>query len=375
MFTKRFRIFHLFGFPIYLDLSWFLILFVLIWSLAAGYFPIMHPGLGAGAYWLMAAVGALALFGSVVLHELGHAVVARRHGIAIKGITLFIFGGVAEMAKEPPSARAEFMVAIAGPIVSVALAGLFYLAAMMPLPVQVGGVLVYLAFINFILVAFNMVPAFPLDGGRVLRSLLWHWRDDLRGATRITSTIGSGFGIILIALGVFMLFIGNFIGAVWFFLLGMFLRGAARMSYQQLIVRQTLEGEPVHRFMRSDPVTVGTNVPLDSFAQNFVYRHHHKLYPVVDNGHLLGCLNAQRLKDFSPQDWPNHTVGELVQPCTPDMVIEDTADVTDAINQMTQQEAQRMIVVHNGQLVGILSLRDLSEYLELKSELEPPRAA
>jgi Zn-dependent protease len=379
MFTKRFKIFSLLGFPVYLDLSWFVILFVLVWSLSVGYFPVVYQDLTGASYWMMGIGGALALFASVVLHELGHAVVARRYGIEMKGITLFVFGGVAEMAGEPPSAKAEFMVAVAGPIVSIALAGLFFLVSQPALPVQVHGVTAYLAFINFMLVIFNMVPAFPLDGGRVLRSILWHARDNLTWATKITSQIGAGFGVALIALGIFMLFGGNFIAAVWFFLLGMFLRGAAQMSYQQLLLRTALQGEPVYRFMQPNPITVPTTVPLDSFVRDYVYRHHHKLFPVVDNGHLLGCMTTEKLKTLPPDQWPSRTVGDAMQPCSPDNVIEDTAEVTQALNRMSEQALPRMIVVHHGELVGILALKDLMEYLTLKSELElhhgAPRSA
>ncbi len=373
MFTKRIRLFNVFGFPLYLDLSWFIILVILIWSLAIRMFPRYYPGLEASSYWIMGVVGALSLFASVVLHELGHALMARRFGIEMRGITLFIFGGVAEMGSEPPSARAEFMVAIAGPVVSIVLAGLFYAASLIEgLPIEALGVLRYLALINTILVIFNMVPAFPLDGGRVLRSILWYTKDNLAWATRITSRIGAGFGVLLMVLGVFSLFAGDFVAAIWFFILGMFLRGAAQMSYQQLIIRRALEGEQVRTFMRREPVTVPTTIPLDRFVHDYVYRHHFKMYPVVDNGELLGCVTTRNLKDLTPDDWPHRTVGDVYQRCSPENVIEDTADATDALARMSQQGVSRMAVVHQGKLVGVIALKDLLEFLSLKIELEEP---
>jgi len=379
VFTKRVKLFNLFGFPLYLDLSWFIIAVLLMWSLARGYFPANYKGLAIHSYWLMGVIGAMALFASVVLHELGHALMARRFGVEMRGITLFIFGGVAEMANEPPSARAEFMVAIAGPLVSVFLSALFFLLSLPGperIPIEAYGVMRYLALINFVLVAFNMVPAFPLDGGRVLRAILWHLKDNLNWATRITSQIGGGFGTMLMVLGVVWLFTsGDFIGAIWFFILGMFLRGASAMSYQQLIIRRALEGEQVRRFMRPNPITVPTDITLDEFVRDYVYRHHYKLYPVMDNGRLLGSISTKQLRGLPPETWPDHTVGEVYQRYSPDNVIEDTADVTEALAKMNNQGVSRMVVVHEGELAGILALKDLMNFLALKIELENPGGA
>ncbi len=251
MFGRRFKLFRLFGFEVAIDPSWLVIAVLVTWSLAEGLFPQYFPDYGAAARWTMGAVGAMGLFTSIVLHELAHSLVARRYGVHMKGITLFIFGGVAEMGEEPPSPEAELMIAIAGPILSLLLGGTIVVIAVAPWPGAVRGVLLYLGFMNVALVVFNMVPAFPLDGGRALRSLLWSWKSNLRWATRVTSRLGSWFGTGLIILAVVSVLTGNFIGGVWWFLLGMFLRGAAQMSYRQLVVRRALEGEPVRRFISS----------------------------------------------------------------------------------------------------------------------------
>lgn len=234
MFTSRFKLFNLLGFPIYVDLSWFVIVILITWSLAKRLFPNFYSELSNQQYWMMGLAGALGLFVSIIAHELGHAVVARRFDVPIKGITLFIFGGVAEMEREPPSAKAEFFVAIGGPIVSVVLAIGFYLLGVLGDPVfvaPVAGVLWYLGLVNGLVVGFNLIPAFPLDGGRILRGVLWHVKGNLRWATRITSNLGSTFGLFLIVLGILGLITGNFIGGFWQVLLGIFLRGAAQMSY------------------------------------------------------------------------------------------------------------------------------------------------
>ncbi|MGF1592248.1 MAG: site-2 protease family protein [Kiloniellaceae bacterium] len=232
---RSITVFELLGFKIRVDISWLLLAVLITWSLALGVFPFWYEGLAPATYWWMGLAGMFGLVFSLIFHELSHSVVARHYGLPIKGITLFIFGGVAEMAEEPKSAKVEFWMAIAGPLASFLLAAVFFLAAALgealALPVPINGVLDYLAFINLLLGAFNLIPAFPMDGGRVLRAALWHWRGDLRQATRIASNAGKTFGFLLMALGVLNVVSGNFIGGMWWFLIGMFVRGAAASSY------------------------------------------------------------------------------------------------------------------------------------------------
>jgi len=206
MFGRGFELFKLFGFSVRIDASWILIAILVVWSLASGFFPHYYPDLSSGTYWWMGVLGALGLFASIVLHEFAHSWVARQRGMEMRGITLFIFGGVAEMDDEPPSAGTEFLMAIAGPVASILIAAasfaLWQLSGRVNWPLPVGAVFWYLGFINVVLVVFNLVPAFPLDGGRVLRSLLWRLTGSLRQATRASSYIGSGFGLMLIVFGV-----------------------------------------------------------------------------------------------------------------------------------------------------------------------------
>ena len=259
MFGRRIKLFTILGFDIRVDSSWALVAALWTWSLAVGVFPSTFPGLNRGSYWWMAVAGVLGLFGSIVFHELFHSLVARRYGLRMSGITLFLFGGVAEMAGEPESPKTEFLMAIAGPLASVVVGVVFHFIAAASSgawPVTIVGVLAYLGWLNLVLAVFNMVPAFPLDGGRVLRAALWHFQGDLRRATRIASGIGSGFGLLLMIWAVYRLFIGDFISAVWYFLIGMFLRGISRASYEQVLLRTMLAGEPVSRFMHPDPVRV-----------------------------------------------------------------------------------------------------------------------
>jgi Zn-dependent protease/CBS domain-containing protein len=348
--------------------------FLITWTLGVGHFPSHLPGLTPATYWWMGLLGALGLFGSIIVHELGHSVVARRYGIPMKGITLFIFGGVAEMTDEPPSAKSEFMMAIAGPIVSFIVSAvcalLFWVSTAAGWPIPFSGVLEYLASINFLLAVFNMIPAFPLDGGRVLRAALWGWKKDLPSATRISSTLGSAFGILLMVLGMLSLFGGNIIGGIWWFVLGIFLRSASRSSYQLVLLRQLLEGEPVQNFMCKDPVTVPSSATVRQLVEDYIYRHHHKFFPVVDNGELEGCITLNRVKEVPPKDWERRTVRELLFPCNETNTIPVNSDTMKALSMMHNTGASRMMVVDNGRLVGVLALKDLISFLALKLEIE-----
>ncbi len=371
MFGRRFELFKLFGFAVRIDLSWFVIVVLITWSLAQGLFAHYFPDLPAVTRWIMAAGGAVGLFASIVLHELAHSLVARRYGMVMKGITLFIFGGVAEMGDEPPSAEAELMVAVAGPIASVILgSGLLVVGLAVPWPGPVRGILLYLGAINLVLVVFNMIPAFPLDGGRVLRSILWGFHGNLRSATRITSQLGSWFGLALIILAVLNILWGNFIGGIWWFLLGMFLRRAARMSYQQLLVRRSLAGEPVRRFMQPNPRTVEPGISIQQLVEQFIYRYHFKMFPVVQDGALVGCITTREVAALPRDQWITRHVGELAQPCSAANTVHPDIDAMAALAEMNRTGASRLMVVDDGRLVGVIALKDLLRFISLKVELE-----
>lgn len=373
MITKRFRICSLLGFPIYLDLSWFAIAILISWSLATGVFPQQVEGLTGATYWTMGVAGAIGLFASILAHELGHAVVARRFDLHMRSITLFIFGGVAEMSEEPPSAKSEFYVAIAGPIVSIFIAvGCLAIGTVggHVMPDPAAAVISYLGMINGILVVFNMIPAFPLDGGRVLRSILWHVKGNLRWATRISASIGSGFGLLLIVFGLMNLLAGNVVGAIWQALIGMFLRNAAQSSYQHVLVRQALEGEPIARFMQPDVVTVDPSLSVETLVEDYVYRTHHKMFPVTDNGRLLGCVTTRDVQQVPRNEWATTTVASISRDCEKDNTIAPASDAMQALAKMSQAGVSRMMVVDNERLVGLLSLSDLLKFIALKIELE-----
>jgi Zn-dependent protease len=373
MFGKRITLFKLLGFEVHIDLSWLIIALLVTWSLAKGLFPSYYRDLAPATYLWMGLCGAAGLFFSIVFHELCHSLVARRFGLPMKGITLFVFGGVAEMSEEPSSAKAEFLMAIAGPLSSILLGLILSVVVALVggiLSTPVIGVIEYLASINLILAAFNLLPAFPLDGGRVLRAALWQWKKNLRWATRIAARIGTGFGILLILLGIFNVITGRIIGGIWQFMIGMFLRNAAQMSYQQVLIRKALEGETVQHFMKKDPVTAPPSISLKDLVEDYVYNYHFKMYPVVEGGTLIGCITTRQVKETPRDQWTLRTVGDVASRCSSENTIEPAADALKALSVMSRTGNSRLMVVDDGRLVGIITLKDIMGFLSVKLELD-----
>jgi Zn-dependent protease/CBS domain-containing protein len=374
MFGHRLKLFKLFGFEIRLDPSWFFMAMLIVWSLAAGMFPGMVPGLPMQTYWWMGVAGALGLFGSIVFHELSHSLVAKHYHLPMRGITLFIFGGVAEMGGEPESPKVEFLMAIAGPIASIVMGTAFVLLARAGAetwaPALVG-VIAYLGWINLVLAAFNMIPAFPLDGGRVLRSILWHFQGDVRRSTRIASRIGAGFGFALMVFGGWQLLQGRLIGGLWYFLIGMFLQQASRASYEQVLLRSALAGEPVQHFMKANPVTVPPYISVRDLVEDFIYRYHFRTFPVVaDTGEVIGCVGTGDVKTIPREEWDRHTVREIARPVSETNMIEPGTDALDALAKMRNAGTNGLLVTDHGRLLAIVSMRDLLKLLAAKLDLE-----
>jgi Zn-dependent protease/predicted transcriptional regulator len=374
MFGRRVTLFKMLGFAVRVDASWLLIAFLIVWSLAVGVFPEEVPGLPTGTYWWMGIAGALGLFASIVVHEFSHSIVARRYGVPMKGITLFIFGGVAEMEEEPADPKTEFLMAIAGPLASVVVGGIFYVigvAARTSWPIEFLVVLGYLASINWLLAVFNMIPAFPLDGGRVLRAALWQRWGNLVRATRAATFAGSLFGALLIVGGVLQLLFGNFVGAVWWFLLGMFLRMVSEASYQRVLLQSALKGEPVRRFMNRNVVTVKPDITVQDLVDNYIYKYHRKMFPVVtDSQQLVGCVGTEQVKKLPRNEWSQHNLTEIAAPCSRQNTITPDTDAAKVLSIMGRAEDSPLLVVENDRLVAFVSPQDLLHFLSIKLELE-----
>lgn len=376
MFGKSLTLFQVFGIKVKVNIGWAVIALLIAWSLAQGFFPALYEGLPPQTYWWMGLAGVIGLFFSILLHELSHSVVARAYGMTISGITLFLFGGAAEMEDEPPSPEAEIVMAIAGPVMSGLLAGLFYLGAWAvqqtggPQPAL--GVLRYLGVLNLVLIVFNLVPAFPLDGGRVLRGILWARRGDLRWATWRASRIGAAFGLVLMGFGALAAIAGAAVGGLWWILIGLFIRFAAQSSYYQLEARRYLEGEPVSRFMTEDPATAPPDITVRRLADEWIYKFHHEFFPVTDGGRVVGCVGTGKLKEIPSSEWDKTTVREIMSPCSDENSVDADEDAVKALAKMQKSGQSRLMVLRKGKLVGVITLKDLLKLISLRMDLEHP---
>ncbi len=374
MFGRKIHLFTLFGFDVGIDFTWVFLAVLVAWSLASYLFPVYYQGYSRGIYWAMGVAGALGLFFSIVFHEFWHSMVARRFGLPMRGITLFIFGGVAEMEDEPANAKTEFLMAIAGPVSSVVLGGVFLLiywgGAAAHWPMYVWGVLHYLGWLNIILAIFNMIPAFPLDGGRVLRSILWSVKGDIRWSTRVAAAFGSGFGMLLIILGLLTFITGNIVTGIWYFVIGMFIRGAAQMSYRQVLIRRAFGGETIERFMQTNPITVPPWITIHDLVNDYFYRYHYKMFPVTTDGTLAGCITSKQIKDVPREEWDLRRVEDVLAPCSIENVIPPDTDAMKALTIMNRTGNSRLMVVDGDHLVGVVTLKDMLKFLNLKMDLE-----
>lgn len=371
---SRNYLFKPFGFEVSVHPSWFFLAFLISWTLAAGYFPFAYPGLSTLTYWLMGICGALGLFFSIVFHELCHSLVARRYGLPITGIQLFIFGGVAQMTQEPSNAKTEFFTASIGPISSGFLALIFYLlfrlTVQLAWPAQISGVLHYLGFINLVLAIFNLFPGFPLDGGRILRSILWGWKQDFKWATRIAVAWGEGMGISLIIVGILFFIKGALISGIWTCLIGFFLNNSARSSYQNLLIQDTFKNEKIRQYTKINPITVPPNLNLQSFMDDYFHKYYYKMYPVLDNCQLVGYVSYEVLRGIERENWTKVTIREVMQPCSPQITLDANSSVIDGLQKMIAEKTGRLIVTEQGKLYGVISLKDLSHIIAMKIDID-----
>ena len=369
------RLFKVFGIEISLDFSWFIIFFLVTWSLASGYFPIKYPLLTAGTYWMMGLISSILLFVSVLLHELSHSVVANHNDLSIKGIKLFIFGGVAQLSKEPQSARVEFDVAIAGPICSFILHFIFkgtarWLSHIVQSGTQnpVVAILGYLAFINVFLGIVNLIPAYPLDGGRVLRAFLWARTNNLRKATAIASNIGKFFALFLIFIG-FMATIRGELAGLWYVFIGMFLYGAARMGYEHVLIKDALADSFVREVMTTDVVTIDGGITLDKAVEDYFFRYHHNSFPVAEDGRIKGMLDLARIKEVPRERWVDTSASSVAHPIDPHAIVTSRGKTNNALSWLVEHELEHLMVMDEGKLVGIVTRRDIMKLLKFKMDL------
>jgi Zn-dependent protease/predicted transcriptional regulator len=385
-----FGIGRIFGINIRIDWSWLFIFFLVTWNLSA-VFAQAHSGWGPTLIWGMAIVAAILFFASVLAHELAHSLVARARGIPVRSITLFLFGGVSDIQREPSSPGVEFVMAIVGPLTSIVLGGLLaWLAGASAGPLRdtmtnptatiarlspLTTLLLWLGSINVILGIFNLTPGFPLDGGRVLRSILWAATSNLRRATRWASWTGQAIAWLMIIGGISMAFGAQIpffgtglISGLWLAFIGWFLNSASVQSYQQVVVHDILEGVPVERMMRTDPPTCSPDCSVNRLVHEHIMGTDDQTFPVLDDGRLVGIVTLEDVRKVSRHAWDTTTVSEIMTPADQLTVVTSDEDAAEALNKLAQRDVRQLPVLRDGQLVGLLRRRDIIKWLQLHAE-------
>ncbi|MGB7588346.1 MAG: site-2 protease family protein [Solirubrobacterales bacterium] len=358
------RIGHLAGIPIGIQPLWLIIVGLITWSLGAVYYPHEVPGIAPGAAYALGLLSALLLFASILLHELGHAIVARRHGVEIEEIDLWLLGGVARMKGYPKAAGDELRFALAGPAVTLAIAVIFGLVAV-ALPASglrgLRAVVEYQAFINTAILVFNLLPAFPLDGGRVARALIWRSTGDLSRATAIAASVGRGLGYGMVALGVFTAAAGAFSG-IWLAVVGFFVIVAAKAEEGGLRMRTAFAGRAAGRFMSSPAISVPATISVAEAVEDFFIRYRYTAFPVLDGDRLIGLITMDAVERIPAGDRPRVTV-EQVAIRDPDLVVAEDQDVAELLELPAFQQIGRAVVTTRNGAVGILSITDVNRAL------------
>ena len=355
------------GVPFGVNWSWLVVFALIVWTLATAIFPDTNKGLSDGAYVGMAIVAAALFFASLLAHEMGHALQARREGIEIDGITLWLFGGVARFKGMFKSAGSEFRIAIAGPLVSLVLGGGFALIAWgIGLPAAVDGVASWLGYINLTLLVFNLLPALPLDGGRVFRSALWAAKGDYAWATHVAAGVGRGFGYLFIAGGIGLLIFRDAFSGAWLAFVGWFLLMAAGAEDRFLLARQALRGLHVRDLVVRDPVTARPELTIGQFMDEIVWKSRHTTYPVTDNGHALGLLPFRCVAEVPRTEWEQRTIRDCMLPAEDVPVVSENDELIDAAAELAASDIHRALVVDGDRFVGLLSATDVARALEIR---------
>jgi Zn-dependent protease/CBS domain-containing protein len=360
------------GIPLGLDYSWFVIFVLLTWSLAGSYYPAEFKNWPLALYWLMGAVTALLFFSSILLHELGHSIVALRYKIPVRSITLFVFGGVAQIGAEPPSAAAEFVIAIAGPLVSLCLALIFLVVQ--PIVAELAplwGLAKYLAYINFAVFFFNLIPGYPLDGGRVFRAIFWAITGNMRRATLVAANVGRLFGFLFIFVGVWRIFSGD-LGGFWIAFIGWFLDGAATAQIHQVMFQTSLAGHTVSQAMSHRCAVVPQDVTLQQVVDEHILSAGQRCLLVNREDKTIGLITLHRIKEVPRDKWPSTLVGQVMLPVEKMKRIRPEEELWTALEQMDRDGVNQLPVMTDGRMVGMLSREDVITFLRTLEELRAP---
>jgi Zn-dependent protease/CBS domain-containing protein len=383
-----FRIARLFGINIYIDWSWIFIFLLITWNLAGVVFPTIYPQMDFGNILALSVAASLLFFASVLVHELAHSLMAKARGLPVRRITLFIFGGVSNIEREPPSPATEFLVTIVGPLSSLVLGVLFiYLGGrdIQPLALPtlqafgqlepISTLFLWLGSINILLAIFNMIPGFPLDGGRILRSIIWAITGNLRSSTRIATWVGQAVAWMFILTGIAMVFgfqvpiFGTgIVGGLWLAFIGWFLNMAASQSYQQVVVADMLEGVPVARLMRQDPPMVDPQTRISRLIDRHIMGTDERAFPVLEHDRLVGLICLEDVRKVPRQEWDERQVQDVMTPADQLVTLSPRMDANEAFQMLTRKDVRQIPVIENGQLVGMLRRRDIMRFLQLQSD-------
>lgn len=369
--NSSFRLGSFRGIELGIHYSWLIAAVLLTWSLAVGWFPRAYPGWSATAYYVTAALATLLLFASVLLHEFGHALTAQRFGVPVRAIVLFIFGGVAALGRESDRPKAEFWIAVMGPVVSAVLAGGFlllrFVAGAFGEPVL--AIVTYLAVVNALLVAFNLIPGFPLDGGRILRAIVWAISGSYKRATFVTSLIGRGVAFLLIFWGFTRIFGGDLLGGVWTAFIGWFLLNAATASYQQAEVRDALAGVTVGQLLRADPPGVPASLSLTALVYGHMLPNTERAHLIVEDGRLSGLITLTDVLKHRQDEWDRLRVADAMTPAASLQTTRPDTPLTEAVQLLADGDYHQLPVLDGGRPIGLLSRSAIMRFLQLRSAL------
>ncbi len=358
------------GIEIGVHYTWLLVFLLITWSLAAGFFPAYFPGWTQGAYWITGVIAAVFLFVSVLLHELAHSFVAQARGLPVQSITLFIFGGVSNITGELKNAKDELLMSIVGPLTSLALAGLFWVIqlAIGQQGTPISAMLGYLALINALLAFFNLLPGFPLDGGRVFRSIVWSITGNLTRATNIASTAGHALAWVLIIFGLLQLLAGNFLGGLWIAFIGWFLNGAAESSRLEVTMRERLKRFHVGDVMRTEIETVAPETLVKNLVSESFLRKGKRAAPVKKDGKVVGIVTLNDVKELPEERWSQVPVREIMT-SVPLYTVHSDDDLDKAFRMLAENDINQVLVTDEGKLRGLIGRSDIMQYLQSSEEL------
>ncbi len=371
---NSFRLFAVRGIDVNIHISWLVVFALLTWSLAVGYFPNVIRGLDPAAAWVLAAVATVLLFASVLVHELSHSFVARSRGLQVDSITLFIFGGVSNLTSEPKDARTEFLVAVVGPIASFVIGAIALGITLLLTDARLAALFGYLAVVNGLLGGFNLIPGFPLDGGRVLRSIAWGITHSLRRATEIAVGAGQIVGGLFILWGIVQVFSGNLVNGLWIAAIGWFLQNAASSSLRQVVLEERLRDVPVRSVMSPDATAVPPGISVADLIEDYLLPRNRRAMPVADNGRLVGIVTLGDISRVPADARERTTVAEVMGGGDGLVTVRPQESLDRAVEALNRGDLEQVPVVDGRDLVGMLSRGAVMRQLQIRETLDVDRA-